>query len=137
MNIQNFTNFTEKCPICNNDLKLYMSWVNGLLFKGESIPKSFLDDATYRFYPVICDDEKLENEYVLIGNDGKTSYSNSNLIKRISMTQAFLFQICNEDGIKKSENNDDYHIRMPAGCYYRSTPSLNLHMNDEHSFHLI
>lgn len=137
MNLQNFTNFTEKCPVCNNDLKLYLSGSGGLLFKGYSIPTSPFDDATYKFDLSIYDDKELENSYILIGNEGQISFSNPALVKRISVSHAFLFQVCNENGIKENESHDDYHIKMPAACYYRSTPFMSLNINDEYKSHLV
>lgn len=137
MNIRDFINFTEKCPICNNDLKLYMSWMSGLLFKAEIIPKSIFDEATHKFNPIICDDKTLMNDYCLVGNEGQIGFATSNLIKRILNNQVFLFQICNEEGIKENDSHDDYHIKMPTACYYRSTPFMTLHVSSEHKSYLV
>lgn len=131
MNLCDFLHFNDRCPICDEPLTLYMQWINSICWKGVPI-----ENNLYRFNSFIGikdNNKKLENEYVLLWDNGPTfkiEMSSSETRREAETHSIYFFYLCNSAGFKV-KTWGDYEISLYRGCYYRSTPLMEFYKSDE------
>lgn len=131
MKLNEFLNFNKSCPICGNNLHLFMSWLpnqyNGVLFKASIIgdnPKQYRFDVLNKKYH----DGKIKDEYVTLTdyeNEVETKFSSKNILDESKRHSIYFFFLCNPEGIDY-RGSGDHEINLYKGCYTRSTPFMEL-----------
>ena len=131
MKIQEFINYNHICPICEEPLGMYMQWIDSLLFRAKQI-----EPNVFVFKPILSTgsqdpfDKYKEDYFIMDLTSGKlqTDFTPEirSLAKKYNM---FLFFLCNPAGIKV-KSWGDYEIEPYRGCYYRSSPFLEMKGHD-------
>lgn len=136
-NLNKFINFTERCPSCSNDLKLYMTWLNSMTFKATS--KQIKGNKIHRFEQALCKNNSFgQNDYLSLLDNGeqvKTKFNSSKLAEEAKVHQIYFFQICGEGGFK--ESNKEFQINAAKACYYRSTPFMQYTATEDGKWSLL
>jgi len=124
MSINDFINFNNTCPICNNKLTLYMQIDSFACFKGKFVNGNYYFTQFYYKDDRIAEDDKI----IMSLHDSKFRIVSSKSIREILENNIFfLFYLCNDKGFVKEVG--DYHISLYQGCYHRSSPDLKLENN--------
>lgn len=122
MKFNEFINFNQRCPVCDNDLTLYLQMKDSTCFRSNK-PKH----NHYHFEPYKCINKSIsESDYIDVYNYGKdfeTKFSSSQMAAEAKKSQLYFFYLCNQNGFE-SAREDDYNINIYDGCYYRDTPFL-------------
>lgn len=124
MNVKDFIDFNNQCPICNKTLTLYMQINNSALLKSE------LTNNNYHFTQFLYKDNRIaDNDKIILSyHDNKYRMIASSSIRDILKdNKFFLFYLCNEEGFVSEFG--DYHISLYHGCYHRRSPDLKLEDN--------
>jgi len=125
MRLKEFIDYNKSCPICGNELRLYMQWTYSYAFEGQ-----ILEDGSLYFSPMveIFKGKDAADEYCLLelDNNGIANYvfSNTELKSEAERHQIYFFFLCNPAGFRIK--NTDYDINLYKGCYYRSTPLFEI-----------
>lgn len=121
MKLNEFIHFNQRCPICDNDLTLYLQMKDSTCFRSYKQKKNI-----YHFEPFKCINKSISNEdYIDLydyGSDFETKFSSSQMAAEAKRSQLYFFYLCNEQGFE--EAGTDYSINIYDGCYYRDTPFL-------------
>ena len=130
MNLYPFLNFNDHCPVCGNQLTLYLSISkHGILIPQELWKSALISPAAYQFHYL-----------KRLNFDGKKDYSQDNYItmydsiafretqlvfhdymleKESRAWQFFFFKACNANVIEQDKDNS---ISWYDACYHRSSP---------------
>jgi hypothetical protein len=128
MKLNEFLHFNSKCPVCNNNLTLYLQITNSVLFKAEK--ECLAQSTNYKFIPFKCcsAESELNSSYINLydyGSYSKTSFSDNVIAKEAKLHKMYFFFLCNEGGFEDYHDNYDYDydydINVTQACYYRST----------------
>jgi len=121
MKLNEFIHFNQRCPICDNDLTLYLQMKDSTCFRSHKQKKNL-----YHFEPFKCINKSISDEdYIDLydyGSDFETKFSSSQMAAEAKRSQLYFFYLCNERGFE--EVGTDYNINIYDGCYYRDTPFL-------------
>ncbi len=121
MKLNEFIHFNQRCPICDNDLTLYLQMKDSTCFRANKQKKNI-----HHFQPFKCINKSISAlDYIDVydyGRDFETKFSSSQMAAEAKRSQLYFFYLCNEQGFE--ESNSDYTINIYDGCYYRSSPYL-------------
>jgi hypothetical protein len=123
MTLNKFIQQKQTCPICAEPLQLYMQFVNSRCFRAKEI-----DNSVYRFDPFVVGDvsNSNKNEHFFVSGetgDYQIIYKD-NPPPDLENHAVFFFYLCNPAGFNKKSKG--YEINAYKGCYYRSTPYLEI-----------
>lgn len=129
INLSQFLNFNKNCPLCDNPLTLYMQWVYFSPFKGQLIEEQTYDFVSFNPLNDVEPDGQAD-DHIILTNNFRLKFDNSALFNNCKKYQMYLFYLCNDRGFKpKYSGSSDYEINVVRGCYYRSTPFMELKKN--------
>jgi hypothetical protein len=121
MKLNEFIHFNQRCPICDNDLTLYLQMKDSTCFRAHKQKKNI-----HHFQPFKCINKSISPlDYIDLydyGRDFETKFSSSQMAAEAKRSQLYLFYLCNEQGFEEEDNN--FTINIYGGCYYRSSPFL-------------
>lgn len=122
MDITQFIQFNNSCPICGENLTLYMQWEHSVCLKSQQVNSKHLHFEPFKIMKSL---DEGNHSVDIIKNDTHLNIKlNSNKLQEISKTtQVYFFYLCNESGFK-DKGGYDFEISLYKGCYYRSTPWL-------------
>lgn len=136
MDLCSFVNNNTKCPICQNDLTLYLQVHNGPCFSStRTVSKINPDDNLFKFTPFLLKSTldmfggKEDNTIDLAARKETYEFNDK---KKFLDNGFYLFFVCNKAGFK--EIPGDYNIKMYDACYYLSTPPLKIDINNNVQF---
>lgn len=133
MKLNEFIHFNHRCPVCDNDLKLYLQMRNSVCFRADKQKKT-----VYHFTPIKCINDLISaQDYIDLydyGNDFETKFSSSQMAAEARKSQFYFFYLCNELGFE--DDGTDYTINIYSGCYYRATPFLEYKKTSKKSWTL-
>ena len=128
MNFNDFLHFNNKCPVCENDLTLYVFYADDQIWQAERI-----NDNEHKFKIFSFDNstarlmKEYSEDYFILG---KTPFFSSDIIQNNFVTHNLhFFFLCKSEGFK----GDKYYwdINPYYGCYYRSAPPVKLQLDPE------
>jgi hypothetical protein len=123
MKLNEFIHFNHRCPVCDNDLTLYLQMKDSVCFRAKKQKQN-----VYHFEPFKCMNKSIsERDYIDLydfGKDFETKFSSSQMAAEAKRSQLYFFYMCDEHGFEDDNNKTDYTINVYQGCYYRSTPFL-------------
>lgn len=123
MKFNEFINFNQRCPICDNDLTLYLQMKDSTCFRANKQKHNL-----YHFEPFKCINKSISKEdYIDVYNYGKnfeTKFSSSQMAAEAKRSQLYFFYLCNDKGFESLNDDKDFTINIYDGCYYRDTPFL-------------
>lgn len=121
MKLNEFIHFNQRCPICDNDLTLYLQMKDSTCFRAHKKKKN-----NYHFQPFKCINKSISPldhiDLYDYGRDVETKFSSSQMAAEAKRSQLYFFYLCNEQGFEEADN--DFTINIYGGCYYRSSPFL-------------
>jgi hypothetical protein len=121
MQLNEFIHFNKKCPVCENDLTLYLQWTDSVCFRSKKIKNNI-----YHFEPFKCQNAGLsDQDYIDLfdyGTNFETKFSSSKVAAEAKRRQMYFFYLCKDVGFE--DKHGDYEINIASGCYFRSTPYL-------------
>jgi hypothetical protein len=121
MKLNEFIHFNQRCPICDNDLTLYLQMKDSTCFRAHKQKKNI-----YHFQPFKCINKSISLldhiDLYDYGRDFETKFSSSQMAAEAKRSQLYLFYLCNEQGFEEEDNN--FTINIYGGCYYRSSSFL-------------
>jgi len=131
MKLNEFIHFNQRCPICDNDLTLYLQMKDSVCFRARKQKQNI-----YHFEPYKCLNKAIsERDYIDLydfGKDFETKFSSSQMAAEAKRAQLYFFYMCNDHGFEDETN--DYTINIYHGCYYRSTPFLEYQKTSKKSW---
>lgn len=135
MELTDFLHFNARCPVCDNDLTLYLQWTSSILFWAKKSKRNI-----YRFEPFKCKDPEIisDSDFIELydyGNTNEIKFSSSKIATEARRKQMYFFYLCNDNAFQDT-NKGDYEINVTAGCYYRSTPFLEFHKKSRNKWDL-
>lgn len=120
MKINQFLHFNHRCPVCENDLTLYLQMKDSTCFRSSKQKQNIL-----HFKPFKCINKSISNEdYIDLydyGNDFETKFSTSQMAAEARRSQLYFFYLCKEEGFEEL-GETDFNIDAYKGCYYRASP---------------
>lgn len=135
MKLNEFIRFNQRCPICDNDLTLYIQMKDSVCFRAIKQKQNI-----YRFQPFKCLNKSIsESDFIDVydyGNDFETKFSSSQMAAEAKRAQLYFFYLCNENGFEYNAINNDYSINIYSGCYYRSSPFLEFQKTNKKTWML-
>lgn len=133
MKLNDFIHFNHRCPVCDNDLTLYLQMKDSVCFRAHKQKQNI-----YHFQPYKCLNKSiLESDFIDLydyGKDFETKFSTSQMAAEAKRSQLYFFYLCNNHGF--DDNGDDYTINIFNGCYYRSSPFLEFQKTAKKSWSL-
>src|SRR5574339_948692 len=121
MQLNEFIHFNQKCPVCENDLTLYLQMTESTCFRSRKVKKNI-----YHFKPYKCKNGSLsDRDYINLfdyGTNFETKFSSSQMAAEAKRRQMYFFYLCRDAGFE--DKYGDYEINIANGCYFRSTPYL-------------
>lgn len=137
--LSQFLNFNQKCPLCDEPLRLYMRWMRSLLFTGQSIGNNVYQFDTYPAGEKPKQElDHLRSESMLLSNDNEqilTEFTSNSLLNEAKKNHLYFFYLCNPKGIKE-KSYDDFAISLFKACYYRSTPPYEFKIDNNGKWNL-
>lgn len=133
MNFKEFINYNSICPICKNELTLFMQWVDTDWTKNEKLFIATQKKDLYHFTEFPLNTRQLnlyaqktgENKELSFNVKDKSSVEfNCLSTKKLAQSyqSVYFFWLCNPGSINIKEG--DYKIIFFDACYYRSTPYI-------------
>jgi hypothetical protein len=122
MRLNEFIHFNQRCPVCDNDLTLYLQMKDSVCFRARKMKKNI-----YHFepYKLVKNSGVSERDYIDLfdyGTDTETKFSSSQMAAEAKRRSMYFFFLCRDAGFE--EEHGDYNINIYPGCYFRSTPFL-------------
>ena len=94
MKFNEFINFNQRCPVCDNDLTLYLQMKDSTCFKSIKQRPNL-----YHFEPFKCINKSISSsDYIDVYNYGKdfeTKFSSSQMAAESKRSQLYFFYLCN------------------------------------------
>jgi hypothetical protein len=117
--LKDFLDFNKKCPICNNELTLYMQ-----VLDGPNLIYSDSDGDNICFKNNI-DHYCFDKVYLNI-NDCKLDLDNSTYLTQYSANNIYFFYLCQTNSLKRLPGWHNFEIIMDDACYYRSSKFMDI-----------
>lgn len=128
MKLNEFLHSNNDCPVCGKRVGLYLSVLQGPVWKANEKTGSFRS-----FNQIMCKNDQLsDNDIFAIIDDEvgcELKYSNHSMLKLAKDWKFFLFKLCNEQSIEE-ESNTSYSIDPYKACYYCTSPCMSLRVNE-------
>lgn len=143
MSLSQFLHYNHYCPICHEPLHLYMQWIPGNDPMLPPFRAEFVEPSVYRFKPVSEYNPSKDllglshasadlfvslSDFILLTeqHDDVFLHFNNKSFEGFSKTfQVYFYFLCNPAGMKKKWQTD-YEIDLYKGCYYRSSPFMEM-----------
>lgn len=131
MNLHQFIDFNDKCPVCNKELTLFASVFKSALWKS-----NIISPGRYEFEQFRMKKEELGNDHMILDinkNDVNLKFSTPQLKNESKSWELFFFKCCGGgDDFENifSDNKFDYDINLYETCYYQSSSQYEFQQND-------
>jgi len=142
--MKDFLNFNQHCPICKEPLTLYMQWTGSQIdYVKKLFVSSRLDNKVIMFeeHAVFKNKsnsgfgtdygdkkKKLPEIVMLLKEEGNNYIASFNTLSTAKMAKeqdsVYFYYLCNPRAI--NDLGYDHQIDIYYGCYYRSTPLIQL-----------
>jgi hypothetical protein len=143
MKLVEFLQFNSHCPICGRELNLYMQWIDAPCFHAFDKKINESGKIDYYFQQFKCKNQDIgtddcQDDLMILTsheNNIETEFTSYKLLNEAKKYQIYFFFLCNPAGFQDRFHND-YEINLSKGCYYRSTPMMELQQLEDKSWKL-
>jgi hypothetical protein len=124
MNVSQFLQFNDRCPVCDTNLTTYMYVDSGSLWRANRAP-NVVAKGEYQFRQFMLT-EKVNyssDDYMTLydlGNTHNTRFNTSRLGLDSKDWKLYFFKICGNKAI--NDNKVDFDINWYDACYHRTSP---------------
>lgn len=124
------------CPVCNNELTLYMKWVDRhqvlKLFKTSQKEKEFFQLQEQSISFGLSKDKKILMILQDQINDYKLQFSSLSAEEKAEEQEMVqFFWLCNPSALKIIEGATNYEIVLYDGCYYKNSQSYQFSFDEK------
>lgn len=120
MELSKFIDHDTSCPICGNQLTLFVQCLDSMCFKGTKFPSGDFSFDQFR-----CIDGKFDTTAAFSLIKGEKDYEfeihSSELNIQSRKWSMYFYYICNDNAFK--DRGQEYDISVYEACHYRSTPT--------------
>jgi hypothetical protein len=118
MSLHQFLQFNDICPVCGNQLTLFMSVVNSPLWKAELVAPDVYKFTQFMAHNALWDID----EYILLSDLKETVvmfFASNQKVAYDKTWRLFFYKICQVGAIE--DHTLDYSILADEACYYRAS----------------
>lgn len=138
MSLNTFLHLTEKCPVCDEPMTLFMQVLDSSLWRSYPTAKPYITE----FQQFKMPDENLDEKHSILSlvneNDSiDILFSSSRLYQMAKKWNLFFFYLCNEAALEDNFSKTDYTINPYLACYYRASPFMEFKKNKQGDLVLI
>lgn len=134
MNLAEFLDFNQDCPVCGEPLTLYAQISDGPLWKARKpTPSVYHFDQFKGANPDFTRDDFfwVTKGNTMTSNTGfDIDFSSSRIYQNSKTWEFFFFFMCSDSGIEDAPR-ENYAINPCTACYYRSSPFLEFQEKEE------